>query len=214
MKTPTNILAAGALAMLAGCASPPPPPPAPPPPADTSRTTVVLLPDEDGNVGMVSVTSATGSQKVDAAYSFTTVAGIAAAPTEARPMDMARVDSAFGSVIKAQPPKPVSFTLYFLLDSAVLTEESKAKLQAVFDAVRERKPTEISIFGHTDAIGKEERNMKLSAERAQAVQNLLRERDPDLGHVDVRYFGSKEPLVPSPARVPEPRNRRAEIMVL
>ena len=129
-------------------------------------------------------------------------------------MGEARVRSTFDDVIKAQPLKPRSFTLYFLLDSATLTEESRARLPEVFAAVRERKPTEISIFGHTDAIGAQERNVKLSAERAQTVEKLLRERDPDLGRIDVRFFGSTEPLIPTPPNHAEPRNRRAEIMVL
>ena len=100
------------------------------------------------------------------------------------------------------------------MNSTTLTVESSAALPAIFETVRERKPTEISIFGHTDAIGSEERNIKLSAERARAVEVILRKRDPDLGRIDVQFFGSQEPMIPMPPRAAEPRNRRAEIVIL
>jgi outer membrane protein OmpA-like peptidoglycan-associated protein len=214
MARATIILAFMVTGILAGGCATPAPAPAPPIPVDTSRTTVVLLPDEDGNVGAVSVTTPDGSQKVDTAYSFTTVDGAHSRPSELQLMGEERVNVAFADVIKAQPPKPKSVILYFVLDSTALTAESKTKLPALFEAVRERKPTEISIFGHTDAIGTQARNVKLSAERAKAVENILRKRDPDLGNIEVQFFGSQEPLVPSAPHAPEPRNRRAEIMIL
>jgi len=183
-------------------------------PIGTSRTTVVLLPDEDGHVGAIFVTSPEGSQKVDKAYNSTMVGGVHSRPAEAQLMGEERVNARFKDVLKAQPPKPTSLTLYFILDSIALTPESIAKLPAMFDAVRERKPTEISIFGHTDATGLEGRNMKLSADRAKAVETILRKRDPELGRIEVQFFGSQEPQVPSPPQVPQPGNRRAEIMIL
>jgi peptidoglycan-associated lipoprotein len=206
------ILAFIAIAVcVGGCAAPAP---APAIPVDTSRTTVVLLPDEDGHVGSVSVTTPAGSQQVERAYSFTMVDAAHSRPSELQMMGEDRVNTAFRDLIKAQPPKPTSFILYFILDSATLTEESKAELPAVFEAVRERKPTEISIFGHTDATGSDERNVRLSAERAKAVESILRKRDAELGHIEVKFFGSKEPLVPSAPHAAEPRNRRAEVMIL
>ena len=195
-------------AMAVGCAS------RPPATVDTSRTTVILLPDEDGHVGAVSVTTSHGSRKVDRSYSFTTVIGARSGRSAVQPISEERVNTAFIDLLRSQPLKPKSFTLYFVLDSASLTAESSAMLPTIFAAVRDRKPTEISIFGHTDAIGPEERNIKLSAERAKAVENLLRKRDPDLGRIDVQFFGSQEPLIRTPPRAAEPRNRRAEIMIL
>ena len=212
MAKAASVLTCAVLALsLAGCAAKPA---APVVAVDASRTTVVLLPDEDGNVGAVSVTTPEGSRTVDQAYSFTTVQGTGSRPSELQMMGKERVNAAFQEVLKAQPPKPKSFTLYFILDGTELTEESNALLSTVFAAVHERKPTEITIFGHTDALGPEERNVRLSAERAKAVERILRKRDPGLGRVDLQSFGSREPLVPSAPRAAEPRNRRAEIMIL
>ncbi len=212
MRTAAALLVLSAtVAFLGGCASVAT---APVTPVDTRRTTVVLLPDEDGHVGAVSVTTRDGSQKVDAAYQYTTVEGDRARPSALQSMGQEQVSATFEDVLKAQPPKPKSFVLYFVLDGTALAEESAAKLPEVLAAVRERIPTEVTIFGHTDRLGSEGRNLKLSAQRAHAVARMLRQRAPDLGTIEVQYFGSKVPLFPAARDVPEPRNRRVEIQIL
>jgi outer membrane protein OmpA-like peptidoglycan-associated protein len=94
-----------------------------------------------------------------------------------------------------------------------LTPDSKKMLPEVMQVVRERSPTELTVFGYADSSGTAAYNLALSAERARAVARLLMQIDPKMP-IDVRYFGDKAPLVPSPPGVPEPRNRRAEIVVL
>jgi outer membrane protein OmpA-like peptidoglycan-associated protein len=191
---------------LGGCATEPP--------RKVPRTTVVLMPDEDGKVGAVSVSTASGTQMIDEAFSYTTVDGTNVAPSKARTMSRDAIDMAYGALLKVQPRKPRTFILHFLLDKTVLTEESKAVLPAMFGAVRERKPTRITIFGHADATGSQERNLKLSADRAEAAANLLRTNDPTLDDIELQYFGDTKPLIQSGPRAPEPRNRRVEIMIL
>lgn len=200
-----HLLATLVCVVVVGCATPPPP--------AAPRTTVILLPDEDGQVGAVSVTTAAGSQQLDRAFTAATVQAAGAAPSAS---DLGRegVDAAYGDLLKAQPAKPLSFTLNFLLGKTVLTDEAKAQLPALLDAVRSRKPTEITVFGHADASGTEENNFKLSAERARVVADLLRKSDPALDKIEIQSFGDKMPLVPSLSRGATPRNRRAEVMLL
>lgn len=184
------------------------------PPVHVPRTTVVLLPDEDGHVGAVSVTGGTGSQKIDQAYSFATVSGTHSSPSAVSLMGQDSVTKTYGALLKAQPRKPRSFILHFLLDKTVLTAESKALIPAVMEAIQKRKPTEISIFGHADSTGPEQHNVTLSAERAKVIANLLQKDDPGLDHIQVQFFGDREPLFPAAPGVPEPRNRRVEVMIL
>jgi len=191
-----------AVACLGGCTTYP-----------STRTTVVLLPDEDGKVGAVSMLTPSGTQTLDKAYSYSTGNGINAAPSSSRTLSRATVSTAYGELLKMQPARPITFILTFLLDRTELTDESKALLPALYSAVRERKPTRISIFGHADALGSQERNIRLSADRAEAAANLLKAHDPTLGGIDVQYFGDTMPLMPSASRSAEPKNRRVEIMV-
>lgn len=193
--------------VVAGCA-------APPPPVKLAKTNVVLMPDEDGNVGAISVTSASGTRKVVDAYHGTSVIGTNAGPADAALVGKEAVSAQYAALLKAQPPKPKTFVLNFLLDKTVLTDQSKAMLPAVIAAVRERKPTEITIFGHADATGSEKRNQKLSADRARAIAALLKKNDPSLDRIDVQWFGASTPLVPSDSRSVQPKNRRAEVMIL
>jgi peptidoglycan-associated lipoprotein len=198
------LLSATVAFLIAGCATPPA--------VKLPTTTVILLPDEDGHVGAVSVSSEGGTQQITEGYAASTVTGVHGAPTAMNALNRDAVSTDFENLLKAQPPKPVSFILYFVLDRTVLTDESKAMIPAVIAALRERKPTEVSIFGHADATGTERRNDRLSAERARVIANLLKKEEPDLGHVQTQYFGDKTPLIPGSGA--EPRNRRAEVVIL
>lgn len=193
------VIAAGAI--LQGCAIGP-------------RTSVILLPDEDGQVGAVIVGSAGATRRIDQAYSVVNVKGAKSAPSNSNPLGQHAVDMAYDNLMKAQPTKPRTFILHFELDSVTLTDESKALLTEVIRVAEERKPTEITIFGHADASGTEGRNDRLSAERARVVAEHLRKSDPTLDNIEVQYFGDSVPLVPSTGRMTEPRNRRAEVVIL
>ena len=70
------------------------------------------------------------------------------------------------------------------------------------------------MYGHADASGTEERNDHLSALRARVVADLLRRSDPAFAQIEVEYFGDRSPLVPNQGRKPEPKNRRAEVVIL
>jgi peptidoglycan-associated lipoprotein len=212
MKLPSTAAAPlGALvliaACLAGCATEPPPPPPP-----RTTTTVVLLPDEDSQTGALSVTTTAGTQQVDQAYSATTVDTASSLPSPPKAIGREAVEQTWGTLMKAQASKPVTFVLNFVLNKSALTDESKALIPALLKAARDRKPTEILVFGHADASGSSELNLRLSAERARMVADLLRASDPTLEQIDVRFFGASSPL--NPAQPLAPENRRAEVMIL
>ena len=188
------LLAVGAV--LSGCAT----------------TRVTLLPDHSGHVGAVTVSNAQGQQRIDQAFNTVAVEQ-SSAPGTPLAIDRQAFEAAHRALLDAQPTPPRSFGLNFLFDSMELTPESKKMLPEVIQVVRDRSPTEITVFGYADSSGTAAYNLALSAERAQAVARLLKQIDPTLP-MDVRYFGDKAPLVPSPPGVPEPRNRRAEIVIL
>lgn len=175
-------------------------------------TTVVLLPDRNNAVGAVAVETVGGKRVLDQAFH-----GLhAQAWLPPRPLDVDRagVESRYAELLRAEPAPTRLFTLHFQTDKAVLTEASRALLPDILAAVRQRAPTEITVFGHADATGSGAHNMRLSAERAQAVADWLRRQDPLFDDIDVQYFGETRPAVKTPPGTPEPANRRAEIMIL
>ena len=212
MAKPGVYLAFGAWLCVGGCAFAPTPPS-----ASNATTTVILLPDDDGKVGAVSITTPEGARLIDQAFAFTKVERGSSIPSPSAVVGEERVNADFGQLLQAQPSKPMTFMLFFVLDQTTLTEESNAQLsavlQAVLEAARGRAPTEISIFGHADAIGTERRNESLSAARAKAVAKFLRDYAPNLNRIVVRSFGYRDPLVVAAPNTPEPRNRRVEIVV-
>lgn len=175
-------------------------------------TRVTLLPDHDGRVGAVVASNAHGRQQLDRAYAGVEI-DASGAPRLVGPARREAFENRHRALLDAQPSPPRSFVLHFLFDSMELTPESKRRLPEVLETVRERLPTEVTVFGYTDSVGTPEYNLALSAERARAVAAMLKKIDPDLP-VEVQYFGDKAPLVPTRPGVPEPRNRRAEIVIL
>lgn len=182
--------------------------------ACTHTTTVVLMPDEDGKVGAVSVQAKGTTSTVDKAYNYTSVGWLRSKPADIKAMSVEQVNARFNDTLKAQPSKPRLFILYFVLGTSEITKESHVLIPDILAAAKDRSPTEISVIGHTDATGSEKINAQISLERAKAVEKILREDNPNLGQIDLKFFGERDPLIPTPRNVEEPRNRRVEIMIL
>ena len=88
-------------------------------------------------------------------------------------INQAEVDRIFQAALAAQPPKPISFILYFEEGQTQVTPESQARLEALFAEVDRRQAVEVQITGHTDRVGSVADNDRLSLARAQAVWDML-----------------------------------------
>lgn len=175
-------------------------------------TRVTLLPDRGGALGAVVVANAHGQVGLDEAYGQVD-ADDRAAQRHVQAGSRDAFETRHRALLDAQPEPPASFVLHFLFDSMELTPESRRQLPEVLAAVRRRLPTEVTVFGYADSAGAADYNLRLSAERARAVAAMLRKIDPDLP-MQLDWFGDRSPLVPTAPGVPEPRNRRAEILIL
>ncbi|MGH8597552.1 MAG: OmpA family protein [Gammaproteobacteria bacterium] len=186
------------LAALVGCASAP-------------RERVVLLPGVNGKVGKVSITSTAGTAVVDEAYAAATVdtAGKVAVSS----YGANGVQQGFAEALAALPPRPVSYILYFELDSDQLTPESAQQATSVLAEIAARPVADIVVIGHTDSMGELEYNDSLSRQRAEALRQALLEQGGDPARISAAGRGERELLVPTADATPEPRNRRAELNV-
>jgi outer membrane protein OmpA-like peptidoglycan-associated protein len=96
---------------------------------------------------------------------------------------------------------PGSFdrTVNFAFNSAELTPEARKELDAVADALRRPNTAslEIVISGHTDAVGTDEYNQKLSERRAEAArQYLVSQHGIDAKRLIAKGFGKSQLLLP------------------
>jgi outer membrane protein OmpA-like peptidoglycan-associated protein len=130
-----------------------------------------------------------------------------------RVVDEAQVQETFARALAAQPPQPISFTLYFVHDSAEIVPTSQPTLEALFTEVARRQAVQVQITGHTDCVGTVAYNDRLSLSRAEAVRDMLIQRGLRASFIRAVGRGEREPLIPTPDEQPEPRNRRVEVIV-
>ena len=188
-----------ALALAAGCAAPKP-----------RNDMVVVLPEQDGKVGAVVVREGSREIVLDSAYASarsSEAGGMRAAPSSA-----GEVSKVFGPALSAQPARPVSLTLYFT-EGSTLSAESKAVVDRMFAEIAQRPAAEIVVIGHTDTIGADAYNDKLSLDRAEKMRELLIGLGVPSQNISAAGRGKRELLVPTADNVNEPRNRRVEISV-
>jgi outer membrane protein OmpA-like peptidoglycan-associated protein len=182
------------------------------PACDTPRDRIVLLPGPDGKLGAVVVRSAAGEVRLDTAYAAAEVSKAGAIAQQRD--DAASVARRFGAVQAAQPPRPVSFTVYFATGSATeLTPESQPVMAGLKAELARRPAPEITVIGHTDRVGSADDNDALSAGRAQAVRDMLLASGTQTFSLNATGRGEREPLVATEDGVAEPKNRRVEISV-
>ncbi len=180
------------------------------------RDLIVLLPDPDGKVGAITVTTNGGSQILDKPGTATEVENLNKAPVSPRLLNENEINEVFGPALLAQPDPAgrfISFILYFEHDTTKLTLESNNLLPEVLKNIKGRKSNEVYVVGHTDLVGTEAYNIELSSKRASYVRDLLVSKGIKPGALFVSYYGKSRPLVPTKNEVPEPRNRRVEVIV-
>jgi OmpA-OmpF porin, OOP family len=131
-------------------------------------------------------------------------------PGQATPDD---VKSIFADALSAEPPRPVTFILYFIEATDQFTPESQALVDQVLVAIASRPAPELTVAGHTDTVGTVQFNDALSLRRAERVRALLIARGIAPDSINAIGRGKRELRVPTPDGTPEPRNRRVEITV-
>ena len=185
-----------------------------PPPAN--KELIVLLLDPDSKVGTIQVTTEGGSQILDKPGYATKVEDVNKPPVSPKPINEKEITDVFGPTLSAQPDSAgrfISFILYFEHNTAKLTQESKNLLPKVLKTIKNRKSNEVYVAGHTDLVGTDAYNIELSSRRARHVRDLLVSSGIKSSSLFVSYYGKARPLVPTNDEVPEPRNRRVEVIV-
>jgi len=174
-----------------------------------SPSYVVLLEDE-GRVGKVQITTPEGTTVLEKAREGAEIGGKTG---KTFAVSQQQIDQDFGAALAASPIKPVSFQLYFKEGGIRLTEASAAGLPKILEEIGRRPAPDISVIGHTDTIGNDQDNQRLSLDRAKTTASLLQQKQSHVINITVESHGEKNPLVPTPDNTDEPRNRRVEVTV-
>jgi len=177
------------------------------------KTTFVLLPNPDGRVGELAVTTHKGTRIVSRADHATQVSSAQELPSQPEKMDQETIREKFGMALRADPGQPATFSLYYKSGTNQLTATSKDLLPDIFAAIASRKSKDISVVGHTDRVGAEDLNFRLSRKRADAIKSLLVKKGVVSNLIHVDAHGESNPLIATADEVAEPKNRRVDVTV-
>ena len=181
----------------------------------SSRSLVVLLPDSDGKIGQVEVTTDKGSQRITQAYYSVQTGASYDAPSTPALMEENKIMEIFGQALTAQPDSRFRFwagTLYCKNGSVELLENSQKALNEILKDFKNNSPFEIYVIGHADRVGPEKHNINLSHRRSASIKDNFIAGGIKSKIILISFYGESKPQVYTEDEIPEPLNRRVELV--
>jgi outer membrane protein OmpA-like peptidoglycan-associated protein len=117
-----------------------------------------------------------------------------------------------GDLAKAKPI--VLKNVFFETGSAALKKESRTELNRLKKLLNDNPSLKIQINGHTDDVGSEADNLKLSGDRAKAVYSFLIENGIDAKRLKFKGFGETLPVASNDTEAGRQQNRRTEFVII
>ena len=103
--------------------------------------------------------------------------------------------------------------ILFNTGQSTLKVEAREKLSKVCGILTVVNGYNLSIEGHTDSVGTEDYNQKLSENRAKSVMTYLTSCGIAQTSVTSKGFGKTQPIAPNETKEGKQKNRRVEIVV-
>ena len=103
---------------------------------------------------------------------------------------------------------------FFDFDKSVLKPEGKAKLDELVTKTKDINLEVIIAVGHTDSVGTDAYNQRLSVRRAEAVKAYLVTKGIERNRVYTEGKGEKQPVADNRTAAGRAKNRRVEIEVV
>jgi iron complex outermembrane receptor protein len=117
------------------------------------------------------------------------------------------------------PPPPVapapvahSYMVFFDFNKSDLTPQAVGIVDQAAHNAGPAKVTKLEVTGHTDTVGSDAYNMRLSRRRAESVAAELEKDGIPSSEIEIVAKGKRDLLVPTADGVKEPQNRRVQIV--
>lgn len=108
--------------------------------------------------------------------------------------------------------KYISHGINFAVNSAAIRPESAGEINAIAKILKENAALKVEIGGYTDSDGNDEANLKLSAQRAEAVKNQLTGLGIEGTRLMTKGYGETKPLADNATFEGKAQNRRVEFV--
>jgi len=134
------------------------------------------------------------------------------------PLDIPTMDGVidFEFTIRVQELKK-TYTLdnvFFDTGKSTLRPESSKELNELADFLAHKKNVEIEIAGHTDNVGDDNANLKLSQDRAESVKAYLVKKGIAATRISAKGYGETKPIATNETPEGKQKNRRTEVHLL
>jgi outer membrane protein OmpA-like peptidoglycan-associated protein len=188
---------AAAFLLLGGCAT----------------SSLVLLPDDEGHQGSVAVLEAEGKPTEAVISQGNSRTKLGEANATPKPLGEMGLKPEEAALLTTLPPPAKSFTLYFDEGTVTPTAESQSVLTALRAEIASRSGPQVEVTGHTDTVGSEEDNDRLSIQRAEEVLSWLAGQGFDRSLMLASGRGERDLKEPSIDNFSSATNRRVEVTV-
>jgi iron complex outermembrane receptor protein len=112
----------------------------------------------------------------------------------------------------AQPAVAHTYMVFFDFNKSDLTPQAVSIVDAAAKNAGPAHVTQITVTGHTDTVGSDAYNMRLSRRRAESVAAELEKMGIPSSEIEIVAKGKHDLLVPTGDGVREPQNRRVQIV--
>ena len=103
--------------------------------------------------------------------------------------------------------------IQFEFNSAALTADSRDGIDKLAEWLNAHPEWKVELAGHTDNVGSDSYNQKLSADRAFAVRDALINKGVSAQRLSAKGYGSAKPIVPNDSEANQAMNRRVEMII-
>ncbi len=110
------------------------------------------------------------------------------------------------------PSAPRSYLVFFDFNKSDLTPQAVEIVDTAAKNAGPAKVTQLTVTGHTDTVGSDAYNMRLSRRRAESVAARLEKDGIPSSEIEIVAKGKRDLLVPTGDGVREPQNRRVQIV--
>ena len=178
---------------------------------DEPKTEIILL-ESDSAKNEIVVSTKAGEVTINKPYQSTKLLSADKKPDEVVALSKKEVTSKY-KVVLEDTPKLMQYMIYFGSGSTEVNASAKMELQKAIDYIKAQTNSIITVIGHSDTVGNQDSNMRLSQQRTHAVKEYLESMDLNIKELSTEYYGENTPLVKTKDGVSNAKNRRVEIFI-